>query len=332
MAIHVGVELSSSFFKLVEVKKKRKNMELLQYVVHPLPSVWAESGTFLDREELIQTIQEALLGRRLNTKRVHVSIHCRHVLFKRVMLPEMRKRKYRRWIEKYLIPVLDLPFSDPVFDFRLLDHVWEDGDQQEVFLALISQSYIDSFVRCFQYCGLDPVHIDLAPFGLYRWIHYHRSFQTPHTLMIQISKQDVEVSHFIDRKLERVYHLHLPMTSFADHEDRPHPDPLHPLLKEKQEVERYGKRLMEQILEKVSGKERKWLKSSRAEWFLSGEGLDFYLLENWLQQHLEASVKLAPSAEIIMPEPLRDRASKWLGNALSIPIGLTVDEKEGMGP
>ena len=85
-------------------------------------------------------------------------------------------------------------------------------------------------------------------------------------------------------------------------------------------------------MEKVSGKERKWLKSSRAEWFLSGEGLDFYLLENWLQQHLEASVKLAPPAEIIMPEPLRDRASKWLGNALSIPIGLTVDEKEGMGP
>lgn len=332
MTIHIGVELSSSFFKLVEVKKKRKNMQLLQYVVHPLPSVWAESDVFLEREELIHTIQEALLGRKLNTRRVHVSINCRHVLFKRVMLPEMRKRKYRGWIEKYLIPVLDLPFSDPVFDFYLLDHVWEDGDQQEVFLALISQSYIDSFVRCFQYCGLDPVHIDLAPFSLYRWVNYHRSLQTPHTLMIQISKQDVEVSHFIDRKLEQVYHLRLPMSLFAENGDRPHPDPLHPLLKEEQEVARYGKRLMEQVLENISNKERKWLESSRAEWFLSGEGIDLYLLEHWLQQNLEATIKLSPPAEIIMPESLRDRASRWLGNALSIPIGLTVDEKEGMGP
>lgn len=330
MSYHIGIELSPSLFKLVEVKKRHKAMELQQIVVHPLPSIWAKEPFFLEREELIQTIQEALLGRRLHTERVQVGINSREVIFKRVMVPEMRKSRYRPYLAKELIPLLELPFPDPVFDFQLIDHVWADGDHQEVLLALMPRSYLDALVRCFRFCGLDPVQIDIASFSLYRWVNAYRGIGSPQALILQISKTGVELSYFSDNQLIDTETLSLPLTDYMLGEDRPHPDPLNPQLELEEEINQYGEALLGQLHEVMDQKKKRMFACPQAEWILSGEGLDFYLLENWLLQNQLAKVTLAPPAELIMSDELKDKASRWVGTSLSVPLGLMVGEKEGM--
>jgi type IV pilus assembly protein PilM len=328
MAYHIGIELSPSYFKLAEVKRKRGGISLQQYVVHPFPGVWSKDASFLEREELIQTIQEALLGRELHTERVHVGISCHEVVFKRVTVPEMGKRKYRKWIEQHLLPVLDLPFPDPVFDYQLVDHVWADGDEQEILLALISKSYIDTLTKVLRYCGLDPTHIDLAPFSLFRWINASKEIGSARTAILQISKTEVEASFFVDGKFTDIRSFHLPLTFFLDGEDRPHPDPLKPVLLEESEVARYGRALFSRLTEwiEATGKNR-FLKPG-AQWILTGEGLDLYLLEHWLNQQTEAAVSVAPPAELVMTERLKEVASRWVGSSLSVPLGLVLKEGE----
>ncbi|MFC7439991.1 type IV pilus biogenesis protein PilM [Laceyella putida] len=330
MSYQIGIELSPSLFKLVEVKKRRKAMELQQMVVHPLPSVWAKEPFFLEREELIQTIQEALLGRRLHTERVHVGINCREVVFKRVMVPEMRKRQYRRYLKEQLIPLLELPFPDPVFDFQLINHVWADGDLQEVLLALMPRSYMDALVRCFRFCGLDPVQIDIAPFSLYRWANAYRGIGSPQALILQISKTGVEASYFSDGQLIDTQTFSLPLAAHMSGEDRPHPDPLYPLLEMEEEINRYGEALLAKLHGLMDEKKKRMFACPQAEWILAGEGLDIYLLENWLSQNQLAKVTVAPLAELVMSSELKDKASRWVGTSLSVPLGLMVGEKEGM--
>lgn len=332
MAYHIGIELSPSYFKLAEVKRNRRGITLQQYVVHPFPGIWSKDAAFLEREELVQTIQEALLGRELHTERVHVGISCHEVVFKHVTVPEMPKRKYRRWIEEHLLSVLDLPFPDPAFDYQLVDHVWADGDEQKILLALISKSYIDTLTRVLRYCGLDPTHIDLSPFSLFRWINASREIASAHTVIVQISKTEVEVSFFVDGKFTDIRPFHLPLTFFLDGADRPHPDPLKPVLQEESEVARYGRALFSRLTEWMdqTGK-RRFLKPG-AQWILTGEGLDLYLLEHWLNQQTEAAVSVAPPAELVMTERLREKASRWVGTSLSVPLGLVLREGEVLQP
>lgn len=330
MAYYLGVELSSSYFKLVEVKKRRRKFSLEQIVVHPLPSIWSKQSTLLEREELVQTIQEALLGRRLHTEQVHVGIDCREVVFKRVTVPEMRKGKYRHWIEENVLPILDLPFPDPAFDFQLVDHVWADGDEQEILLALVPNAYLQMLTRVFRYCGLDPVRVDLAPFSLYRWVDAVYGMGNAHTVLIRLSKTDAEVSFFLDGRLQDVQLFSLPMTFFLQGNDRPHPDPLRPILTTEEEVARYGKVLLSRMVDMADEKRKKAFFCPNAEWYLAGEGMDLYLLEQWLIKQKVGTIKLAPPAEIVMTEYLKDRSSCWVRNSLSVPLGLILKEKEGI--
>ncbi|TCW39185.1 type IV pilus biogenesis protein PilM [Laceyella sacchari] len=331
MSYQIGIELSASFFKLVEVKKRRKSMELQQMVVHPLPSIWAREPYFLEREELIQTIQEALLGRRLHTERVRIGINCREVIFKRLMVPEMRKRQYRTYIKEQLIPLLELPFPDPVFDYQLIDHVWADGDRQEIMLALMSRSYRDALVRCFRFCGLDPVQIDIAPFCLYRWTNAYRGLTAPQSLILQISKLGVEASFFSDNQLIDTQVFSLPVADYMEGEDRPHPNPLHPLLESEEEINAYGEALLAKLYGLMDEKKQRMFACPQAEWVLAGEGLDMFLLEQWLEQNQLAKVTQAPAAELVMSEALKEKALRFVGSSLAVPLGLMVGEKEGMG-
>lgn len=330
MAYHLGVELSTSYFKLVEVNKRRRKFVLEQMVVHPLPSIWSKQSSFLEREELVQTIQEALLGRHLHTDQVHISIDCREVIFKRITVPEMRKWKYRRWIQENVIPILDLPFPDPAFDFQLVDHVWADGDEQEILLALVPKAYLNTLIRVFQYCGLDPIHVDLTPFSLYRWIDAVEGIENAHTVVIRLSKTDAEVGYFLDGRLQDVQIFSLPMTFFLQGADCPYPDPLRPILTLEEEVEKYGKVLLSRMMDTVNEKVKKAFFCPNANWYLAGEGIDLYLLEQWLINQNVATIKLAPPAEIVMSDSLRDRASRWVRNSLSVPLGLILKEKEGI--
>lgn len=269
------------------------------------------------------------MGRRMRPGPAHVAISGKQVVLKRIRVPEMKRRKYRRFIKEHVLPLLELPFEDPVFDFELAGHVWFDGDDQEILLALAPRDYIDSLVGCLRYCGLDPVHVDLAPLALYRWVDAARGIQAPRALFIQVSKAEAEISRFVDGVLRDIRVIPLNMNKFLEGEDRPHPDPLRPILLSEREVEGYGRALLDAVLGEMDETDLEMWTKSGVEWFLSGEGADLYLLENWLALHGQVSVKVAPPAEMVMTDSLRDKASRWVNASLSVPLGLVLTGKEG---
>jgi type IV pilus assembly protein PilM len=329
MAYHIGIEISSTMFKLAEVTKRGRRMKLHQMVVHPFPPVWAKSGSLFEKEEFIHCVQEALVGRRMRSGPAHVAISGKQVVLKRIRVPEMKRRKYRRFIEEQVLPLLDLPFDDPVFDFELAGHVWFDGDDQEILLALVPREYIDSLVGCLRYCGLDPVHVDLAPLALYRWVDGARGIQAPRTLFLQLTKIEAEISRFVDGVLSDVRVIPLDMVRYLEGEDRPHPDPLKPVLQSETEVGRYGQALLDAVRSGMDEAEWEAWTRSGVEWFLSGEGADLFLLESWLVQNGKIPVKVAPPAELVMSGSLREKASRWVNASLSVPLGLVLTGKEG---
>ena len=97
-----------------------------------------------------------------------------------------------------------------------------------------------------------------------------------------------------------------------------------PLLKEEEEVRRYGEALSVALREVLASfRERAgWLPK---EWVLTGEGVDFTLLRDRLKPEEGVSVTISPFPGELLAEGLRERIPPSLGPSLSVPIGLWLD-------
>ncbi len=321
----LGVELSDSLFKLVELQRKRRKVRINQMVVHPLPPKWMQNGKITDPEELVSAIREALLGRRFRTRKVHLAINSNHTVIQQIKVPEMRKRKLHKMLQREVIPEMELPFTDPLFDFHCYGEVWEEGALQDALIVTASHSHIQSLIETIEECGLEPICIDLVPLANMRWLRSCR--EIPRQLIVaHLTKTGVEISYYEHEVLSRTRYIPLNMALFKEKPDCPFPDPLTPVLKEAAEIERYGKSLLTELDQELDAYSREGIFPT--ECVLTGEGLDFLQLQTWLAENVTFDVTIGPSIKNILSPSLQEKVSRWLGPSLSVPVGLVLEGGE----
>lgn len=321
----LGMEMNDSLFKLVEMKKGLRRTRLTQYVVHPLLPVWQEERTAVDREELIQSIRDALLGRRFRTRRVHLTLSNRHVITGVWNIPEMRPSRVRRWIEKKVLPEWDLPYDDPHFDYQPIGHVWQEGDHQAVVVAVTSRSHVEQMVELIGCCGLEPVSIDLAAHSLQRWVHFSDDGSLPRLVTLQVSREGVEVNLFHHGVLQGGIYLSLGMDSFAREGVQPGVDPLSPVLSDPDPIAAYGHALLEALRKEGPDWLRRELWKPGRVWVLTGTGIDLNQLLRWMKNRETPQVQLGIGPREIMDEEMSLHSSPWLETALSVPLGAALN-------
>lgn len=319
----IGVELTDSMFKLVELKKGFRQLQLSQYVIHPLLPIWMGERSLADPDELIQSIQDALNGQRLHTRRVWITLGNRHVVTGIWHLPEMGASRMRRWIEKKVLPEWNLPFDDPVFDFQVIGHAWQDGDRQEVVVAASSRRYVEELAEVLRWCGLEPVAVDLSALSLSRWFEFSFDGALRKWGMLHFTHSGVDISLFNQGVLQGATFIPLQMRPFlAGAPDRPPIDPLRPMLKDESQRQKYGEALLEYMCADKLGWIGMELWKPDREWVLSGEGIDIQQTLLWLQsQDGVPPIQVVEGPQALMTGDLQLHSPRHLGNALSAPLG-----------
>ncbi|MDR6227369.1 type IV pilus biogenesis protein PilM [Desmospora profundinema] len=319
----IGVELTDSMFKLVELKRSFRRIQLSQYVVHPLLSIWMGERSIAEPDELSQSVQDALSSRRLHTRRVRVALGNRHVVTGTWHVPEMGRSRMRRWIEKKVLPEWDLPFDDPVFDFQVIGHVWQDGDHQEVVVAASSRRYVEELADVLRWCGLDPVAVDLSALSLGRWFEFSDDGTVHKWAALHLTPGGVDLSLFYQGVLQGATHIPLEMKTFLEGvPDRPAMDPLRPILENDNQVAAYGAAMLEALdAGKLDWMGAELWKQNRV-WVVSGEGIDVHKACLWLQSKDGVpSVRIGEGPQSLMTGDLQLHSSRHLGNILSAPLG-----------
>lgn len=319
----LGMEWTDSLFKLVELHQRRGRVRVTEAVVHPLPPGWLRNGEIVEPDHVIQAIREALEGKKLHTRKVRIAVGGSHVRVMRRRLPELGKRKLCKWIRDQVLAEAHLPWDDPVFDYYRVGHVWEDGGEQDAVIVTASRRMVSALASLAEWGGLEPVGLEPAPLGLARWLSYALPEVFSNRMTVQVSPRSVEVSFFEGEIWLETRSISLSMEPFAEGERLRDP-PGAPLLKEEEEVRRYGEALsiaLREVLE--SFRERAgWLPR---EWVLTGEGVDFTLLRDRLKPEEGVSVTISPFPGELLAEGLRERIPPSLGPSLSVPIGLWLD-------
>jgi type IV pilus assembly protein PilM len=158
----IGVDISTTSVKMVELGGSRDKPELLRYAIETLPRDSIADGNIANMESVAATVEKAFRRLGSRTKSVATALPTSMVITKRIALPAAKR-------EDDLEPAVEseanqyIPFSlDEVnLDYCVIGPVANDPTQADILIAAARKEKIDDRVEALESAGLKPVVVDV---------------------------------------------------------------------------------------------------------------------------------------------------------------------------
>ncbi|MBI4684227.1 MAG: type IV pilus assembly protein PilM [Nitrospirae bacterium] len=162
----VGIDIGSSYFKLVQLRETKKGYELELFDMLPLAPEIIVDGAIIDSLRLIEALKELIKKSRLKTKNTVIGIsgHA-SVIIKRISLPEMSEEDLAESIKFEAEQYVPFDIEDVNLDFQILGPREEPG-QMDVILVAVKKDIINEYVAVVKEAGLNPAIVDVDAFAL----------------------------------------------------------------------------------------------------------------------------------------------------------------------
>jgi type IV pilus assembly protein PilM len=162
----IGLDIGSSYLKVVQLKEKRGGYELDAFDMLPLPPELIVEGSIIDSLRLVDSIKELLKKARIKAKNCALGIagHA-SVIIRRITLPEMSQEELSESIKFEAEQYVPFDIDDVNIDFQILGPTEEVG-QMDVMLVAVKKDIINEYLSVVREAGLNPVVVDVNAFSL----------------------------------------------------------------------------------------------------------------------------------------------------------------------
>jgi type IV pilus assembly protein PilM len=162
----VGLDIGSSYLKIVQLKERKGGYELAAFEVLQLPPELIVEGSIIDSLRLIDAIKEILKKAKVKTKNAVIGIagHA-SVIIRRITLPEMTEEELSESIKFEAEQYVPFDIDDVNIDFQILGQAEEIG-QMDVMLVAVKKDIINEYTNVVRETGLLPVVVDVNAFTL----------------------------------------------------------------------------------------------------------------------------------------------------------------------
>ncbi|RUR34414.1 type IV pilus assembly protein PilM [Vreelandella nanhaiensis] len=165
----IGVDITSSSVKLLELKKSRNTYQVENYAIRPLSDGAVVEGRIQNINEVADALSQALDDARPATRKAAIAIPASVAITKMLTLPAALNEDE---VEERLMVESDhhLPFAfnDVAFDFLSLGPVPTSPHLQQVLLVACRHQDIQRWVEALEQAGLEVVAIDMETFAIER--------------------------------------------------------------------------------------------------------------------------------------------------------------------
>jgi type IV pilus assembly protein PilM len=167
----VGLDIGSSYIKVVEARLGKDRAVVTALGISPTPSDAVDNNVILDPAALGAAIKKLLDEAGIKSKKVVSTIASQSSLVVRIIpVPKMSRSELEetmKWeVERHV------PFQphEIIRDFQPLSRPEDvpEGGQMEVLLAVAQDGFVNQHVAALRAAGLDPVAIDIQPLALSR--------------------------------------------------------------------------------------------------------------------------------------------------------------------
>lgn len=162
----IGLDIGSSYLKVVQLKQKKDSYSLELFDTLPLPPELIVEGSIIDSLRLVDSLKELIKKARIKSKNAVVGIagHA-SVIIRRISLPEMSDEELSESIKFEAEQYVPFDVEDVNIDFQILGPKEEAG-QMDVMLVAVKKDVINEYVSVVKEAGLNPVIMDVNAFAV----------------------------------------------------------------------------------------------------------------------------------------------------------------------
>jgi len=162
----IGLDIGSSYIKVVQLKDIKGGYELELFDMLPLPPEIIVDGSIIDSFRLVDSLKELIRKSKIKTSNAVIGIAGHSsVIIKRISLPEMSEEELSESIKFEAEQYVPFNIEDVNLDFQILGPKDEPG-QMDVILVAVKKDIINEYVSAVRETGIDPVIVDVNPFAL----------------------------------------------------------------------------------------------------------------------------------------------------------------------
>ena len=165
----LGVDISSSAVKLIELSKAGSDFKVEAYRVLPLPANTIVDKNIADLDALSETIASVVKRSGSKLTDIVAAVSSSSVITKEIELPAgLTELQMEMQIEVEADQYIPYPMEEVAFDFDVLGEVEDNPDLVRVLLAACRQENVEHRRQALEMAGFNPKVIDVESFAVER--------------------------------------------------------------------------------------------------------------------------------------------------------------------
>jgi type IV pilus assembly protein PilM len=216
--VSLGLDIGSHYLKLVELREQGDNIELSKCQVEELPHDAIVDKQIMDREIVVQKLQDLLKNGNLKNKEVMISVAGRGVIIKKIVTDKMNDAELEDAIEWEARQHIPYDISEVSLDFQRLPQGETETDHTDVLLVAAKNDLVNSGSDLTRLAGLMPIGIDLDAFAVQNALHQNNYIPEEGTIaVLHIGFTNTNVSVIVDGVFDTNRDLPVAGKMFLEH-------------------------------------------------------------------------------------------------------------------
>ena len=163
----MGIDISASAVKLLELSKSGQSYRVERYTVEPLPQNAVVENAITDVEQVGRAVDRAVKRSGTKTRHAAVAVASSHVITKTITMPSgLRENDLESQIEMEADHYIPYPLEEVNLDFELIGPSETNPNEDEVVIAACRKEVVDDYIAGLEQTGLTPAVVDVDAFAM----------------------------------------------------------------------------------------------------------------------------------------------------------------------
>lgn len=163
----VGIDISSSAVKVLELSKTAEQIRVERYAVEPLPQNAVVEHQITEVEQVADAVGRAVKRSGTKCRHVAVAVPAAHVITKTIKMPAALSDQDRHTqIEMEADHYIPYPLDEVNLDYNVLGPSESNPEEVDVLLAACRKEIVDDYLAVVQGPGLNPVVVDVETYAM----------------------------------------------------------------------------------------------------------------------------------------------------------------------
>ncbi|WP_432723615.1 pilus assembly protein PilM [Jeongeupia wiesaeckerbachi] len=162
----IGVDISSSAVKMVELSQAGRSFSLERYVIEPLPKDAVSDGNIANLDVVGEAVRRAWRHLDSRIKNVAIALPAASVISKKILVPAgLSERDLETQVEMEANQYIPFSLDEVNLDFQLLGPSVAVPEEEEVLIAAAKKEKVDERVAVIEAAALKAVVVDVESYA-----------------------------------------------------------------------------------------------------------------------------------------------------------------------